>query len=112
MNQKTLTNLFGIGIAAMVPLAVAMAVFGQPWSALVIFIMFLVLTFKLKQVKKAVTARLVNMVLAETLKIVGQRFREYEKHHAAKPDPSKAKANADMAALCEAAIQIHKEAPR
>jgi hypothetical protein len=38
------------------------------------------------------------------LKSAADRFREYERLHAAKPDPVKAQRNAEMAEMCERAL--------
>ena len=43
-------------------------------------------------------------VLRSLLLQAAERFREYERLHAAKPDPEKARRNAEMAELCEAGL--------
>ncbi len=43
--------------------------------------------------------------MRRALHAAAERFREYEALHAAKPDPVKAQRNADMAQMCEAALQ-------
>lgn len=40
----------------------------------------------------------------QVLVTCGEKFREYEALHAAKPDPVKARRNAEMAEQCEAAL--------
>lgn len=42
--------------------------------------------------------------LLDALRQAAAKFREYEAHHRAKPDPEKAQRNAEMAELCEGAI--------
>jgi len=49
--------------------------------------------------------------MAGALSMAGAKFREYETHHATKasPDADKAVANAEMAAMCEAALKDDDE---
>jgi len=47
----------------------------------------------------------VNNAMRAALQASAERFREYERLHAAKPDMEKAKRNAEMAEMCEAALK-------
>lgn len=58
---------------------------------------------------ESATASVPRLRLALTL--CAERFREYEKLHAAKPDPIKAARNAEMAEMCEQAIAAATPTP-
>lgn len=47
-----------------------------------------------------------HSALVEALREAAERFREYQSLHAAKPDMEKAKRNADIAEVCEAALAL------
>lgn len=48
------------------------------------------------------------LAMRAALQASAERFREYERLHAAKPDMEKAKRNAEMAEMCEAALKGEK----
>lgn len=56
----------------------------------------------------APVAPVVDDAMRAALQASAERFREYERLHAAKPDMEKAKRNAEMAEMCEAALKGEK----
>ena len=48
--------------------------------------------------------------MAQALATCAETFEAYARHHQAKPDPEKAARNAGLAAMCRAAVILHKDA--